>query len=503
MNRTKLSILNVGSNMFILVLRTLLNFVVRTVFIKILGQQYLGVSGLFDQIFTILSIADLGLGMAICYSLYQPLAEKNYREVSKLINFYKRMYSCIGIIITLFGIALIPFLGFIMKGNEVDNIIIIYLLYLFNTASFYFISYKDTLILADQRNYKLTKINFIAELLVNIGQLFVLVVYKNFIFYLLVKIIVALIQRVFTNRFITREYYYVDFKNKENLDKSVLGEIKKNVQAIFFHKFGYCMVSSTDNIIISTIFGVVQAGIYTNYLSLITMVNSLLYSIFNGVTSSFGNLTVSQDKEKAENIFNILNFMGFIVFGFVSICFYVLLNDFITLWVGKNYLLPVSSVFLICINFYITGIRYPLDTVKEASGIYTQDKYIPLCQAICNLILSIFLSYIIGFNGVLIGTTVSTLMFPGWNRPYIVYKYAFNKKSNNYFKDYLIKILFLFLTGFVVVSVTNLISISNGFINLLIKGIMTTIIYIILLFLFYRNNENLKFYVNLVKNKIF
>ncbi len=498
-DRTKLSILNVGSNLFILLSRTVLNFVVRTVFIKILGQQYLGVSGLFDQIFTILSIADLGLGTAISYSLYKPLANNDYDEVSKLMSFYKKMYSYIGVVITIFGICLIPFLDHIMKGNKIDNTIIIYLLYLFNTVSVYFISYKDTLILADQRNYKLTKINFLADLFINVSQLIVLVIYKNFIFYLLSKIFITLLQRVFINRFISNEYRHVDFKNKNKLNGEVLDEIKVNIKAIFFHKIGNCLVSSTDNIIISSIFGMVKAGLYTNYLSLTSMVNTLLYSIFNGVTSSFGNLTVCDDKEKVENTFNILNFLGFLVFGFVSICFFVLMNDFIKMWVGADYLLPIESLFIICINFYITGIRYPLDTVKEAAGIYTQDRYISILHAISNLVISIFLSYVIGFNGVLLGTMISTLMVLGWNRPYTVYKYVFDKSSKKYFVDYLKKVVFLLFTGIVTTAVTSVVTISQVFINLIVKGIIVLVIYSILLMVFYRNNEYLRFYLKMIK----
>lgn len=503
LDRTKLSILNVGSNVFILMCRTVLTFIVRTVFIKMLGQEYLGVSGLFDQLFTILSIADLGLGTAISYSLYKPLAEDNHEEVSRLMYFYKIMYSYVGIIITVIGIAILPFLGVIMKGNVVGNIEFIYALYLFNTVSMYFISYKDTLILADQRNYKLTKINFLAYLIMNVAQLIVLFLTKNFIIYLLIQSVVTVVQRILINRYITKEYKHIDFNCKKKLEPAVLKEIKTNVKAIFFHKIGNCMVTSTDNIIISSVFGVIQTGIYTNYLSLTSMVNSLLYSIFNGVTSSFGNLAAIDKEGKLENIFKLLNFLGFIVFGFISISFFIILNDFIVVWVGDTYLLPLVSVVIICVNFYITGIRYPLDTVKEASGIYNQDKYISICHAVSNLLISLLLSYWIGFNGVLLGTTISTLLFPGWNRPYTVYKYVFNKKATEYFIDYFKKTIFLIGTSVFIYFVINKINLEISFINLILKMIIVAVVYCILIVIFYRNDESFKYYIGLIKNRIF
>lgn len=500
--RTKNSFLNITSNVFILMTRTIMSFILRTFFIKILGEEYLGISGLFSNILSMLSLAELGIGTAINFSLYKPLAEKNMKQVSVLMSFYKKVYRIIGIVIGMMGLILLPFIPSIVGKTKIDNIILIYLLYLFNTVIIYFISYKDTLILADQKNYKLTNINFWTYMLMYVLQLISLIVYKNFIAYLLIQIIVSVIQRVFINIYIGKEYRQVDFNCKEKIDHKNLEIIKTNVKAMIYHKVGYQLVNCTDNIIISKFVGVVAVGLYTNYLSLTSMVNSLLYSVFNGITASFGNLVVLEKEKTQEHVFNLINFLGFILFGYATICFGIVINPFIQLWVGEKYLVSMSIVYVICINFYITGMRYPLDTVKEASGIYKEDKYIPIIQAIVNLVVSILLAIKLGTIGVLLGTTISSVLLPVWNRPYIVYKYAFKSSPKNYYKNYIINFVFIILTYLFINYVISLCAFKTSFISLITMLIITTIIYAICLIVVYHRSDNFKFYLGIIKSKL-
>lgn len=503
MDRQKNSFLNISSNFLILLTNTILSFAVRTIFIKVLGEQYLGVNGLFTNILQVLSLAELGIGTAINYALYDPLAKKDYKKVSIIMKFYKKVYETIGTIILIAGLGLIPFLNILMKDNSVPNTVLIYLLYLFNTVAMYFISYKETLITADQRYYKLTKIVFTSNVLIYLLQVLVLLIFKNFIIYLLIQLIITFIQRILCNKLITNNYNeIVDFKCKDKISKDELLNITTNVKAMFFHKIGYNIVQGTDNIIISAFINVATVGVYSNYLSLTTMVNTLLYSIFTSVTSSFGNLAILEDSNKQENIFNILNFLAFIVFGFSTLCFAVLLEPFVTLWIGEKYVLPMQTVVVICINFYINGIKAPLDTVKEASGIYKQDQYIPLCQAALNIVFSVLLVNLCGLIGVVLGTLISSLAMPFWNRPYVVYKYAFNKSSYSYFKDAVKKLIILVISYIFVCLIISRISIENLIIVIAIRLVICVIVFTILVIIFYRKNESFIFYLNFVKQKL-
>lgn len=500
--RTKNSYFNIVANTFVLLSRTLALFILRTAFIKILGEEYLGVNGLFTNILSMLSLAELGIGTAITFSLYKPLANDNIKEVSAIMAFYKKVYKLIGITIAILGLILLPFIPMIVGKTVVKNVILIYLLYLFNTVSLYFISYKDTLIVADQKNYKLAGINFISFMTMYFLQFLALILFKSFILYLLMQIIVAFIQRNCINRFISKQYPKVDFNSKEKIKGEDINVIKINIKSMIYHKIGNQLVDCTDNIIISKFVSIVAVGLYTNYLSLISMVNTILFTVINSVTASFGNLVVLEKEHTQEKVFDLLNFLGFVIFGYAAVCFAILFNPFIEIWIGKKYLLSVPIVLIICINFYLKGMRYPLDTVKEASGIYKQDRYIPILQAIINLIVSIVLAIKFGLIGVLLGTTISFIILPCWNRPYIVYKYAFKSSPKKYYLNYIYNTFCLVLIYLIINTFINFLNLKVSILSIILTFIIVTIVFFLLISLIYFRSDNFKFYINFIKKKI-
>ncbi|WP_285814730.1 polysaccharide biosynthesis C-terminal domain-containing protein [Thomasclavelia cocleata] len=409
----------------------------------------------------------------------------------------------IGCIILCIGICIIPFLKYMLKENSVPNTILIYLLFLFNTVSMYFISYKDTLITADQQYYKLGKILFISNCSIYFLQILILYMTKNFIYYLLIQLFVTLVQRILCNRKISKEYSdKIDFYCKEKISKNELKVIKDNVKAMFCHRVGYHVVQGTDNIIISSFINVATVGVYGNYLSLTSMINTLLYTIFTSVTSSFGNLAVLEDDGTLESVFNKLNFLAFIVFGFATLCFAALFVPFIKLWIGENYVLPSTTILLICFNFYIYGIRAPIDTAKEAAGVYREDKYAPLIWSALNIILSIAFVKLFGLIGVVLGTTVSSLLVPCWNRPYIVYKYVFHSSSIKYFKDAIKKLLILIIMYIAIYFIISHFIFDNLVIVIIYRLLVCFVVFSIFILLFFRKSDEFKFYVEFIKTKI-
>ena len=503
MDRKKNSVLNVSSNFLILLTNTFLSFAVRTVFIKILGEEYLGVNTLFTNILQVLSLSELGISTAINYALYKPLAHQDYKKISAILKFFKKAYIVIGLIILCIGILIIPFLGIMLKTNNVPHTTLIYLLFLINTASMYFISYKETLITADQKYYKLGKILFLSNCGIYISQILVLYITHNFILYLLVQFIITLIQRILCNRTITKEYDdRIDFHCEEEISDNELNTIKDNIKAMFCHRVGYHVVQGSDNIIISAFINVATVGIYGNYLSLTSMVNTLLYTIFTSITSSFGNLAALENENTLESVFDKLNFLAFIVFGFATLCFAILFVPFIRLWIGDSYVLPYKIILVICFNFYIYGIRAPIDTAKEAAGVYRQDRYAPIIWSILNVFLSIVFVRMWGLMGVLLGTTISSLLVPCWNRPYIVYKYVFHSSSLKYFVDAIKKFIILLIIYFIVYFITKSIVFDNLLLDIFWRLFICTSIFAFFIVIIFRKNENYKFYVDFIKNKV-
>ena len=498
--RTEKSLYNASSNFLILILKTILTFIVRTVFVKYLGEEYLGIDGLFTNILVMISLADLGLSIAVSFSLYKPLAENDYDYINRLMCFYKKVYSIIGVIVLFLGLSLIPFLKYFIEDVTVSNITLIYLLYLFNNVSMYFISYKETLIVADQQNYKLTIINFSTYLIMYILQIIILVYTRNFILYLIIQTILMLIQRVLVNRYVTKMYSCINFKTKHKLTKKEIKPIKENVIAVIYYKIGNFILSGTDNLVISYFLGVISVGLYTNYLSLTSMISSLIGTISTSITSSFGNLVVLEEEKTQKNVFEKINFFCFAIYGYCVIGILFLINPFIEWWIGAKYLLSFETVVLIVVVFYINGMLLPITTLRDAAGAYKYDKFSTIVQSIINIFLSILLVQFIGLNGVILGTLISTLLVPLWYRPNIIYKHVFNSSVKSYYLDYIKNILYILFVFLITKLVFSYINISSNIVNIFICGIVLTIVYSLVFYLVYRKNSNFIYYKNLIIN---
>ena len=495
-SRTKNAALNISSNVLVLIIKTVFVFITRTTFIYCLGKESLGLNGLFTNILSMLSLAELGIGQAINFSLYKPLSEKNNNNISKLMSFYRKIYRVIGIIVLTFGIILIPFLQYLIKDlNTIKNVYIIYLLFLINSVFTYFISYKETLIIADQKRYELLKIEALFTILLNTLQIIFLLITKNFIVYLIIQFITTFIQRIITNVYISKKYNNIDFKCKEKIDESDKEIIKKNVKAMIFHKIGDYCINGTDNLIISSFINIVTVGIYSNYLTIISLLNSFVLTIYNGLTASLGNLIATENSNKRYTVFKKMNFISFLIHGLLFVLLITIFNDFITIWIGKDYCLSFDIVLAIMISFYLTGMRVPCGVAKSAAGIYDIDKYSPILQSIINLFISIFLVKRIGLLGVILGTIVSSIALPSWQRPYIVYKYILHQSSKEYFIDYIKYLLIIAVDSIVSLYLCNYILLSSLLLTIIIKALISLIIYSTTIFIFYRHSDEFT-YIN-------
>ena len=501
--RVKNSLRNFASGLGTMLVSNILAFVSRTVFIYILGKSYLGINGLLTNVLSMLSLAELGVGTAINFSLYKPIAENDEKKISMLMNFYRVAYRWIGVLVFAVGLIIMPFLHVIIKDpGDVQNIKLIFFIYLLNTASSYFITYKTTLLEAYQKGYLITKINILFNTIIVISQMIILVLTKSYIAYLLVNMILLFVQRVYVNKKIGKLYPIVNVKSDEKLPKKELNQIVKNVKAMMFHKIGDYCINGTDNIIISTFISVSMVGIYSNYSMVITMVNGILVMLFNSMTASMGNLiAVGSDKRKRE-IFDIVNFIGFWLFGFATICFYNLLNPFIELWVGKEFLISQSILVVILLNYYLTGMRVPVATLKNAAGLYDEDKFTPIIQSVVNLVVSIILVQKWGLAGVFMGTLVSSVVLPCWQRPYIVCKYALNTSSKGYFKKYIKYLFVVILCTVGIAFICNRFLFETTMINFILRMGICTIIPNCLFILLFRKTDEFKEIINIMDNML-
>ena len=498
--RIKNSVSNIVFGLGNIFVCNILNFISRSVFIYVLGTKYLGVSGLFTNILLMLSLSELGIGSAINFSLYKPIADKDINKISILMSFYKKAYRIIGCVVALLGFIMMFFLNYFIKDSvAIPDLKIIYLLFLFNTVSGYFMSYKNTLVSAYQKDYTLVPINVSMSVIINLFQITNLLITKNYIAYITLQIILSFVQRVIINFVINKRYSYVNFKCTEKLPQEELNTITKNVKAMFFHKIGEYCVLGTDNIVISAFIGITTVGIYSNYNMLITTVNTIIMIVFDSTSASFGELIAKESNQKKHDTFKVLYFLGFWIFGFAAICFYNLLSPFIYLWLGESYLVASSVIIPITINYFIVGMRVPLSIVKMSGGVYSQDKFVPLIQSAINLFFSVLLVRHIGLAGVFWGTVISCIV-PFIYRPYVVYKYIFQHTCKSYFKKYfsytLVFSINLILTSFLCSTLFH----GNSWTDFIGRCFLCFTIPNLIIVLFYMNNYEFRQIAAIIMN---
>ena len=391
----------------------LLGFILRTIFISHLGDTLNGVNDLYTGILSVLSMAELGVGTALNYSLYKPVAENNIEKVKSYMQLYKKAYRVIGFAIAAIGLCIAPFLPYLAKqpeGVSVRDLTLYYFIFLFNTVSSYFVAYKYSLVNAEQKNYIQTNIITVTKMITVSLQIIVILTTGNFYLYLLTAAAVELLQKIFVSIYLDRRYPYLKEKNVQKLSKDETGEIVRKTKALVYHKVGDVARLQTDSMIISGFISVTVGGFVDNYKMVMNSAANVVNIIFNSVLSSFGNLIATESKEKQYRLFKVYRFAACWIYGFAAVGFALLLTPLIRLWLGEAKTLGFFVVLCMIIDFYFKGERIVLSNFKTAAGVFEQDKYLSLIQGIVNLIISILLVQKIGVAGVYIGKIFGTTL---------------------------------------------------------------------------------------------
>lgn len=469
-SRTKNVIKNISVGLIIQILNKVMAFIVRIFFIKILNTEYLGVNGLFTNILKILSFAELGIGTAIIYNMYKPVAEEDREKIKSLTNLYKRSYNIIGCIIFVVGIMIIPFLGMIIKEipNIKENIILIYVLFLINTSSSYFFTYKRSIISAYQKERIINKYEGIFYFIKSILEIIFLIVTHNYIIYLMVEIITNILLNILISIKSNQMFPYIKEKNITKLSKKETKEIFFNVKDLAIYKFGAAVLDGTDNILISSLVNISTVGLCSNYTMIISSLKLVISSALNGIIASIGNLNVKASEDKKEEIFYEFQFITFWIYAFCSIALMVLLNDFIKVWLGSDYVMHIGIAISLTMNFYIVGTRFPAYTYRVTTGMFKKAKIAPFLCAILNIIFSIVLGKYFGAVGIFIATSIANLLSISWIDPYLIHKYQFKTPVTRYLKVYSRDIFILVFTYIITYFITTLIK-SNGIVNFILK----------------------------------
>lgn len=482
------------------VVTILVGFIAQKVFITTLGNEYLGINGLFSNVLSMLAVVELGFGSAIVYHLYKPIAENDEKQVNILMKFYKKTYNIIALIIFALGICVLPFIKYIIGGVTIsDNIYFLFFLALIDIVVSYLLTYKRSILYADQKTYITNIVHIGYVIFMNLTEIIFLLSFHNYILYLIIKIIFRILENLVITVIANKRYPFITKKIDEILDINIKNDIYKKVKGLIFHRIGGSLILGTDNIIISKIFGVVTVGLYSNYNMIINAVTNLFGQVFSSITATVGNLLIEKDKEKSYQVYKYILFVNSWLYNFAGICILCLMEPFVSIWLGKEYLLPYSILIVLTLNFYIQGMRKTNSVFKEAAGIFYEDRFVPLIESFINIVASIILAKIFGLIGVFIGTILSSLALFLYSYPIYVYKKLFNKKYSAFIREHLkyltISIFITFFTSIVIYYI----NISNLILQLVINTVVCIIIPNIMYVVFFRKTEEFKYYFNLLK----
>lgn len=498
--RTKNSIKNTVASFISNGLTILIGLIAQAIFIHVLGEEYLGINGLFTNIISMLGIVELGIGSAIVYNLYKPIAEEDTAKINALMKFYQKCYHIIAVIVLILGLLITPFLNYFVGEVHIDvQLQIVFILFILDIVCSYLLSYKRSIINANQKNYVVNLIHIGYLVLLNFFQILILLLSKNYYLYLLVKIGMRLFENIVITSVANKMYSYLN-EDGEELDAITKADIFKKVKALFFHKLGTFFVLGTDNIIISKFLGIAQVGFYSNYYLIINAVQTLFGQVINVLTPSVGNLLVEGNVQKNYDVFKRIRFLNFWIATFSGVCLLVMMDSFITIWIGKEYILSFFVLVVLVINYYQKSMRTSYNVFKEAAGIYYEDRFVPLFESFINIVASIILLHYFGLAGVFMGTIVSGFMLWGYSYPKYVYKKLFGRDYVAYTKETIGYILLFFMIATSTYFLSTMISFSNIYLNFLGHMIVALIIpNFILLLVFYKTNH-FQYYVGLAKS---
>lgn len=498
--RLKMTAKNAFWSYFSMGVSFVLQFISRTVFIYYLGESYLGINGLFSNVLGVLSFAELGIGTAINFSLYKPVAEHDVEKIKSYMYYYKWAYRAIALVVCILGIVLIPFLDILITDpGNVGNITVYYCIYLFNTVTSYFVSYKYSLVNAEQKNYIYTNVNLLITASTIVVQIISLVIWKNFLVYLLVAAGFGVFQKIFVSIYFDKLYPFLRDKSVKKISKDEKNILISKVKALVIHKIGDVSVHQTDNIIVSAFVSTKMVGLLSNYNLIISTVSSCINILFNSVTGSLGNMVATETKEYQYQIFKKYRFVGFWFYGFTAIALSILMSPFITLWIGDRMVVDIVTINLIVLDYYMIGQRICLNNIKSAAGVFEPDKYVALLQAVVNLVTSILFVKLIGLPGVYVGTIIQGAL-SSILKPILSYKILFGKSSRYYFIDsirYGSAVLFAYI---ICLLLSKKIMADITIINFGITIILVVVIPNVIFMLIFHKDEEFKCLINIIKS---
>ncbi len=492
-NRTKNATRNIIFGIILKLYQTVVPFLTRTVILYLMGVQYLGLNSLFTSVLQVLNLTELGVGSAMVYSMYKPIAEDDTKTICALMKLYRIYYRIIGLVILVVGLAITPFIPKLISGDVPDNINI-YTLYLLNLSatvlSYWLFAYKNSILQAHQRVDIANKVLLVTQTVQYSLQLLVLFLFKNYYYYVIVMLLTQALTNIVTAFFANK--LYPQYKPTGKIKKDTVKQINQKIRDLFTSKIGGIIYNSADTMVISAFLGLTVLAMYQNYFYIITALTAFMTIFFSSCMAGIGNSIVTETKEKNFKDFSKFTLIICWIAGFCSVCMLCIYQPFMELWVGKDLTLSFSAVICFVVYFFVRQLNSLYNLYKDASGMWHEDRFRPLAAALTNLVLNLILVQFIGIYGILISTVVAILVV---GMPWLLHNLftvIFDRKSMwLYLKKVLFYVLIVFFSCIVTYFVCSFINL--GLITtILLRGIICVIIPNVIYYIAYRKTNEFK-----------
>lgn len=489
MSRTKNSIKNIIFAFGFQGISTLISFVTRTALVKTVGLEAISLNGLFTEVIAMLSLTEMGVGTAIIYNLYKPLAQKDYHKVGQLMNLFKKAYFMIAALSFAVGLALAPWIQYLVKdiGYDVRYIRLVYMLFVVRTSSSYLFSYKVSLLNADQKKYVASTITAIVKIIGTIIFVAVLVTTHNYVAFLVANIIVTLAVNVCIAKYVDKQYPFI--KETDSLPASERKQVFSNIKNIFIRTLSGKITNSTDNILISALVGTLQVGLYSNYALFLTFLKQLSVQLIGGVAGSLGNLMVTETGEYCSRTLKRLTFIFYFAGSILTMGFFGCLTSAIRIWIGDSYVMPQEIVLIFCFVMFLEFITRPLWEIMTVSGLFQKDRNISITGSIVNLIMSVILGKQIGMAGIFIGT-ICTYAIQVILKIRLLYREKLKIEAFSYYALWAKMCGIMFILMLVMFAIQKILVVENAWAAFFVYGTISVLLALVVnIVVFYKKDE--------------
>ena len=482
-------------------------FIIRTILIRYIGMEFLGLNGAFASVLQLLNLAELGIGNAMNYSMYDPIVRDDKKKICAILKLYRKYYIVIGCLIMVLGIMIIPVLPYLVEMDSIPDLInpyILYLIYLTGTAcSYIFFSYRNSLWEVTQRKDVVNLVSFVSSLFIYAIQITVLLLWRNVYIYVSISVMGTLVNGLILFCMVKKKY--PEFLPAGELDATEKAEIRKRTCDLFTSRFGGVIYDSADPIIIVAFLGVEVLAVYQNYFYIISALTGIMAIIYGSVMAGIGNSIVVETKDKNLKDFSVLSFIICWLGGNASAFLLCLFQPFMEMWVGRKLMLDYTAVICFAIYFYLRQINSVVNLYKDAAGMWALDKYRPITAGLFNLLMNIILVSYIGIYGVLLSTVLAILLV---GMPWLIHNLFASVFPREKMKEYVLKLLkysFITILGTIITVLTGMLIQGDLLLIFFVRAIICCILPNCIFWIMLRNDpeffETVRLFDKLTNNK--